>query len=341
MNEEKLDIVGIGNAIVDVLVSSDEGFLKDSKIEKGIMTLISKEDAERIYQTIKPEKQISGGSVANTIFSLSQMKVKTGYIGKVSDDELGKTFVEEMHSAETVYKTKPLTGEKDVSTSRCMVFVTPDADRTMCTYLGASNHITISDVDENLIKSASITYLEGYLFDREEAKKAFKHAADVAHKAGNKIALSLSDPFCVKRHHKEFVELVKDSVDILFANEDEIKAFYDTDEMPKVLDCCDLVVVTRGSKGAVISGKGREYLELPIKNKSIKVVDTTGAGDSYAAGFLYGYVKGMDLKTCGDIASVVAGEIVSQIGARPQRSLLNLLEESGLKPQKNYCCPKI
>jgi len=329
MSKEELDIVGIGNAIVDVFANVDENFLKENNIEKGIMTLISEADAEKIYGQIKPKKEISGGSVANTIFSLSQLNIKTGYIGKISDDKLGDTFTKEMRSAGTVYKTKPLLKEKEVSTSRCMVMVTPDADRTMCTYLGASSYITALDVDEDLIKSASITYLEGYLFDKEEAKKAFKYTAEIAHRVGKKIALSLSDPFCVKRHREEFLDLVENYVDILFANEEEIKALYNTDKIPTKMPHYDILVITRGAKGSVIASHS-EYLEIEPQTNKGKVVDTTGAGDSYAAGFLYGYIKGMDLRKCGEIASVVAGEVVSQIGARPQRSLLKILEDKGL-----------
>lgn len=318
MSKEQLDVVGIGNAIVDVLARAEDAFLQNSGINKGTMTLVDAAQAEALYAKMGPAMEMSGGSAANTIAALASLGGKGGYIGKVADDQLGAVFGHDIRANGVEYATAPLLGGP--STARCMIFVTPDAQRTMCTYLGACTQLTEADVDADMIARAQVTYLEGYLFDPEHAKQAFRRAADLAHAAGRKVALSLSDPFCVGRHHAEFLELVEKHVDILFANEAEYKALYDGQK-----PACDLAVVTRSEKGSVIFTPSAT---IEVKAEPVdKVVDTTGAGDLFAAGFLYGYTQGKPLAECGRIGSIAAGEIIAQMGARPQRSLAQLLKD--------------
>ncbi len=318
MSKEQLDVVGIGNAIVDVLARSEDAFLQNNGIHKGAMTLIDLAQTEALYAKMGPAMEMSGGSAANTIAAFASLGGAGGYIGKVAGDQLGHVFGHDIRASGVEYATAPLTG--GAPTARCMIFVTPDAQRTMCTYLGACTQLTVADVDADLIGRAQVTYLEGYLFDPEHAKEAFRHAADVAHAAGRKVALSLSDPFCVGRHHAEFLAFVEKHVDILFANEAEIEALYNGGK-PQ----CDLAVVTHGAKGSqIITPQGT----IEVKAEPVaQVVDTTGAGDLYAAGFLYGYTRGKPLAECGRIGSIAAGEIIAQLGARPQRSLAQLLKE--------------
>jgi sugar/nucleoside kinase (ribokinase family) len=323
MSKDNLDVVGIGNAIVDVLSQTDDAFLQNNRIHKGTMTLVELEQAEALYSKMGPAMEMSGGSAANTIAALASMGGSGGYIGKVAFDQLGEVFRHDIRSIGVAFDTPSLM--RGEPTARCMVFITPDAQRTMCTYLGASVWLTPNDLDKNLIERAKVTYLEGYLFDRDHAKKAFREAAALAHAAGRKVALTLSDPFCVERHHAEFLDLVKNHVDILFANEAEIMALYKTDKLSAVVPHCELAVITRSEKGSVIINKGRP-IEVRAEHVE-KVVDTTGAGDLYAAGFLYGYTRGRTLAECGRIASIAAAEIIGQVGARPQRSLAQLLKD--------------
>jgi len=324
MSKENLDVVGVGNAIVDILVHIDEGFLEDNDINKGTMTLIDHDKAEDIYSKMGPGTEMSGGSAANTIVALGAMGSKVGYIGKVADDVFGNIFRHDIKSTGIIYDTNYLQLE-NMPTSHCLILITPDAQRTMCTSLGASTYITPLDVDTDIIERASVTYLEGYLFDRGEAKNSFKMAAKLAHNAGKKVSLTLSDPFCVERHRKEFLELVENDIDILFANEAEIKALYQTNEIPNIMPQGSLAIVTRSEKGSLIINDS-EVIEVPAVAVD-KVIDTTGAGDLYAAGFLYGYTRGKKLAECGDIASLMAREIITQIGARAQIDLVKLLKD--------------
>ncbi|MCE9508267.1 MAG: adenosine kinase [Alphaproteobacteria bacterium] len=324
MSKDKLDVVGIGNAIVDVLCKTDDAFLKNNHIHKGTMTLIETDQAKALYAKMGPCIEMSGGSAANTVAAFASMGGKVGYIGKVADDQMGEVFRHDIRSTGVVYDTLPLLKE-DVPTSRCLIMITPDAQRTMCTNLGASVFFMPMDLDEKMIKNAQVTYLEGYLFDRAHAKQSFRMAAELAHAAGKKIALTLSDPFCVDRHRDDFLELVRSHVDILFANEAEIMSLYKTDSFPEALPHCELAVITRSEKGSVIISK-KETIEIPAEPVA-QVVDTTGAGDLYAAGFLYGYTRGKPLAQCGRIASIAAAEIIAQVGARPQRSLSQLLKD--------------
>lgn len=329
MSKETLDIVGIGNAIVDVLSKTNDSFIDDQQLAKGSMTLIEAEQADSLYEKMPPGMEMSGGSVANTIAAFASMGGKAGYIGKVSNDQLGKVFRHDISAAGVTYQTQPL--QDGPPTARCLIMITPDAQRTMCTYLGACVWITPSDLDAEMIGNAQVTYLEGYLFDRPRAKETFYKACEMAHAAGRKVALSLSDSFCVERHRAEFLSLVKDHVDILFANEDEIMSLYR--DQTKVFEeavyyasqDCEIAAVTRSEKGSmVIAGQERITVDAaPVE----KIIDTTGAGDLYAAGFLYGYTHGYSLKECAELGSMAAGEVISQVGARPQSDLKQLIAD--------------
>lgn len=326
MSKEPVEIVGIGNAIVDVLSRTEEDFLTTHQLNKGSMTLIEEEQAEALYQKMGPGTAVSGGSAANTIAAFAAMGGKAGFIGKVSNDQLGKVFHHDICATGVRFETATL--EDGPSTARCLILITPDAQRTMCTFLGACVWLAPSDLDEDMIANAAITYLEGYLFDRPHAKEAFLRACEMAHAAGKKVALSLSDSFCVERHRDEFLDLVQKHVDILFANEDEIKALYKVktfeEAVYNVREHCAIAALTRSEKGSVIIA-GAETIDVAAAPVA-KVVDTTGAGDMYAAGFLYGMTRDMPLAECGRLASLAAAEVISHVGARPQADLIALLQ---------------
>ena len=326
MSKEPVDIVGIGNAIVDVLSKTDDSFLLVNSLNKGAMTLIEEAQAETLYSKMGPGTEMSGGSAANTIAAFAAMGGKAGYIGKVSNDQLGKVFRHDICAAGVRFTTAPL--EDGPSTARCLILITPDAQRTMSTYLGACVWIAPSDLDEEMIAQASVTYLEGYLFDRPRAKQTFRRAAEVAHAAGKKVALSLSDSFCVERHREEFLDLVENHVDILFANESEIMSLYQTDDFDKavwkVREHCELAALTRSDKGSVIVTKSEDPIVVPAAPVE-KVVDTTGAGDMYAAGFLFGLTRNMPLAECGYLGSLAAAEVIAHVGARPQSDMAALV----------------
>jgi sugar/nucleoside kinase (ribokinase family) len=322
------DVVGIGNAIVDVVSHEEEAFIAANDLAKGAMTLISEERAQELYKKMGSCIEVSGGSAGNTMAGIASLGGKGAYIGKVRNDQLGEVFAHDIRAIGVDFTSKPLSDGP--STARCLVVVTPDAQRTMSTFLGACVSLSPDDIDENLISNAKVTYLEGYLWDRPSAKEAFLKAAKVAHDAGQKVSLTLSDSFCVDRHRDSFAELVEHHVDVLFANEDEIKSLYQCDTFEaaaaQVKGHCETVVLTRSEKGSTIL-RGSEVAEVaahPVE----KVLDTTGAGDLYAAGFLYGYTRGLALGECGRIASVCAAEIISHYGARPEASLREL---AGLK----------
>ncbi|MDE2337235.1 MAG: adenosine kinase [Alphaproteobacteria bacterium] len=327
MSKGNLDVVGIGNAIVDVLSKTDDAFLQNNGIRKGAMTLIEAAQAEALYDKMGTAVEVSGGSAANTAAALASLGSKAGFIGKVAHDQLGSVFRHDIRATGVTFETSPLV--KGVPTARCMILITPDAQRTMNTYLGACVYLSPEDLDEEMITGAQVTYLEGYLFDRDNAKRAFYKAAQLAHKANRKVALTLSDPFCVDRHREAFLDLVKEHVDILFANEAEIMSLYKVNDFDSAVAAArmqsELCVLTRSEKGSVIVSGG-EMVEIRAEPVA-KVVDTTGAGDLYAAGFLHGYTRKRDLKTCGRMAAVAAGEIIAQVGARPQRNLAELLKE--------------
>lgn len=318
---DKFDVLGIGNAIVDILTHVEDDFLTSEKLPKGGMMLVSDSEASAIYSKLGQGIECSGGSAANTIAGLASMGSRTAFIGKIHNDQLGKVFQHDIRSMGTTFHSEIETSGPP--TAHCLVLVTPDAERTMCTYLGACVNLTEDDIDEETVQSSKITYLEGYLWDPEPAKAAFRKAIKVAHDAGRKVALTLSDPFCVERHHKEFVELVKNDIDILFANEDEIKMLYGTDDLTEAANQlqqdCEIGAITYGAKGCIVTDKneighvqGRE-----VKN----LVDTTGAGDLFAAGFLQALSVGRGVGECGALGNLVASEVICHMGARPQIDL--------------------
>lgn len=323
MSDARFDVVGIGNAIVDVLSHENDEFLIRHGMTKGTMALIDADAADRLYDDMGAGIECSGGSAANTIAGLASLGGKGAFIGKVRDDQLGKVF---HHDIEAIGVHFPTTAATDgSSTARCLIHVTPDAERTMNTYLGACTELGPKDVDEDVVRASSVTYLEGYLWDKEEAKAAFVKASELAHDAGREVSLSLSDPFCVDRHRDSFLELVEGHVDILFANEDEIKHLYQVDNFDDALQHvrghCKIAALTRGSKGSVvISGDDVHIVDCdPVD----KVADTTGAGDAYAAGFLFGYTNGHadDLAHCARLGNIAAGSIIGHFGARPETPL--------------------
>ncbi len=328
----KFDVVGIGNAIVDIIATCDDEFLKQHDLPKGHMQLINTEQAEALYQAMGPGIESSGGSAANTMAGLASLGGRAAFIGKVADDQLGEVFRHDLTAAGVSYETAPTAGASGKPTARCLILVTPDGERTMNTYLGASVELGNGEVSQETIAAAGITYLEGYLFDPPEAKAAFFEAARMAADAGRKVALSLSDGFCVDRHRAAFRSLIKGGVDILFANEEEICSLYETTDFDEacrqVSNECRLAALTRGAKGSVIVFEGEM---IPVAAEPVsKVVDTTGAGDLYAAGFLYGLTRQLDLETSARLGGLAAAEIISHMGARPAVSLAKLVEDSGL-----------
>lgn len=321
MPDKTIDVTGIGNAIVDVISRTDDVFLDDNGIEKGAMNLVDAERSSQIYERMGPGLEMSGGSAANTIVGLAGFGGRGAYIGKVRDDPFGKVFRHDITAAGVRFDS--LNSTSGPATASCLVLVTPDAQRSMNTHLGACVDLGPEDVDEDLIKSSKVIYLEGYLWDPPRAKEAFLKAAAIAHASGGLVSLSLSDPFCVGRYRDEFRELVERHVDILFANEDEIISLYETPDFDGALGAirgqCQTVALTRGAKGSVVlSGDEVHILDA---EPAARVVDTTGAGDLYAAGFLYGYTQAMDPARCGRLGGIAAGEIISHFGARPEADL--------------------
>jgi sugar/nucleoside kinase (ribokinase family) len=319
-----LDVIGIGNAIVDVIARAEDSFVLAEGLAKGTMTLIDQSQGEALYQRMGSGVEVSGGSAANTMAGFASFGGQGGYIGKVRDDQLGEVFRHDIRAIGVHYDTTPAV--EGPSTARCLILVTPDAQRTMATFLGVSVELGPQDLDAAAIGSAQITYLEGYLFDKPRAKEAFVEAARVAHGKGRKVALTLSDPFCVNRHKAEFKALVADHVDILFANEAELLALTDAGDFDEAVATvrthCEVAAVTRGAKGSAVIADGK-VLAVPAEPIDT-LVDTTGAGDLYAAGFLFGYTHGQDLHGCGALGSLAAAEIISHIGARPEKSLKEL-----------------
>ncbi len=328
MSEPTLGIVAVGNALVDVLSQVSDEFIKNQSeqygMEKGAMTLIDDARALELYGQMDDGMETSGGSAANTMAGFASFGGKGGFIGKVADDALGKTFQNDIRSLGIQFDTQPLV--MGAPTGRCLILVTPDAERTMNTFLGASVELGDDDVDAELIAQAKVTYLEGYLYDRDQAKRAFVKAAEAAHNYGHRVSLTLSDPFCVDRHRHDFLGLVENHVDILFANEEEIKSLYMQqdfeDAKSAVREKCEIAVLTRGAQGAVVLADGKEF-EIPAA-PVVQVIDTTGAGDQFAAGFLYGFTEGLSIEQCGQLGALAAGEVISHIGPRPLVSLADL-----------------
>jgi sugar/nucleoside kinase (ribokinase family) len=324
MVQADFDVIGIGNAIVDVLSHSDDAFLTQNGLTKGAMALIDATQAERLYEKMGPGVECSGGSAANTIACLASLGAKGAFIGKVKDDGLGRIFAHDIKAVGVDFSSDLATDGP--STARCLILVTDDAQRTMNTFLGACVNLGPDDIDPDYIARGAVTYLEGYLWDPDHAKEAFLKASMAAHKAERQVALSLSDAFCVDRHRKSFQDLVEHHVDILFANEEEIKSLYEVDTFDAALQCvrdkCTVAALTRGEKGSVIIA-GNE-IHVVDAQKIDRVVDTTGAGDAYAAGFLFGYTKEFDMGTCARLGSICAAEVISHYGARPEADLADL-----------------
>ena len=328
MASDPVDVVGVGNAIVDVISQSTDGFLAEEGLTKGSMALIDVDRAVELYGRMGPGVESSGGSAANTIAGLASFGATVAYVGRVRDDQLGAVFAHDIRSLGVAFDVPAATSGPP--TARCLILVTPDAERTMNTFLGASALLAPDDVDEEVVARARIVYCEGYLWDVDQAKAAIRKAMDVAGRNGNHVAFALSDGFCVDRHRAEFLELCSGPVDILFANEAEILSLYETDDFDEALQRArrdvKVACLTRSEKGSVIVAGDEVHVvdAQPVD----QVVDTTGAGDLYASGFLYGMVAGHDLATCGRLASLAAAEVVSHVGARPLVSLRELATDA-------------
>jgi sugar/nucleoside kinase (ribokinase family) len=324
MTEPTYDILGIGNAIVDVVARAEDTFLSRHDMHKGAMILIDAPTADSIYAAMPSGQESSGGSAANTCAVAAGLGAKVAYIGKVADDQLGAAFRHDIKAVGVHFPTAPLSG--GAPTARCLILVTPDGQRTMNTFLGACVTLGEDDVDPALVAASAVTYLEGYLFDPPAAQAAFRKAAAAAHAAGRRVALSLSDAFCVNRHRAAFLDLVANHVDILFANETEITALYERNTFEEAAEAArkdvDLAALTRSEAGSLII---RGTQTVTVAAHPTKVVDTTGAGDAYAAGFLAGLTSGKSLEVCGRMGSIAASEIISHYGARPETDLRKLM----------------
>jgi sugar/nucleoside kinase (ribokinase family) len=331
MTSARYDVLGIGNAIVDVIARTEEDFLLKQGMRKGAMTLIDETRAEAIYDAMGPAVETSGGSAANTIVGLASLGARAAFVGKVKNDILGRAFAHDIRAAGVAFDTAPASAGP--STGRCYVLVTPDGERTMNTYLGAAQDLHPGDIDADAIAASAITYLEGYLWDPKHAKDAFLKAAKVAHDAGRKVALTLSDAFCVDRWRDEFLQLMRSrTVDLIFANEAELHSLYQTADFDAAVKALradiDVAVVTRSEKGCIIVNP--DEIEAVSAFPIERVVDTTGAGDLFAAGFLCGLARGADDRACGHLGALAAAEIIQHLGARPETSLKDLARENGL-----------
>ncbi len=323
MTSPRFDVLGIGNAIVDILAHADDALIQRLKLDKGHMRLIDAAEVTRLYEAMGPAVEISGGSAANTIAGVASFGGKGAFIGRVADDDFGKVFRHDIRSIGVSFSSEPArTGSP---TARSLILVTPDGQRTMSTFLGAAAELGPAEIIAEPIEAAAITYLEGYLFDRPEAKAAFHRAAGIARKAGRRVALTLSDGFCVERHRADFLELIRGKIDIVLANTQELEALYQTsfeDACRRIAAEAPLAAVTRSEEGSLIL-KGSERVEVPAEPIG-KLVDTTGAGDLYAAGFLLGQARELGLRQCGQLASIAAAEAIQHLGARPEVALSSL-----------------
>jgi sugar/nucleoside kinase (ribokinase family) len=321
---DDIDVVGVGNALVDVLSHESDEFLRRHRLVKGTMQLIDEGRARDLYGAMGPSVEVSGGSAANTIVGVASFGGRAHYVGKVRDDQLGEVFAHDLRSTGVGYDTPA--ARRGPSTGRCLIMVTPDAQRTMNTFLGASVDLGPDDIDPDLITRARILYLEGYLFDPPQAQEAFRVAAGIARAAGRLVALTLSDPFCVDRHRDAFRALVEGYVDVLFANEAEIRSLYEVDDFDAALQRVRwqtrIAALTRSARGSVVVAEDEVHVidACPID----RLVDTTGAGDLYASGFLFGLSRDLDVATCGRLGSLAAAEVISHVGARPMTPLARL-----------------
>ena len=324
------DVVGIGNAIVDVISHGDDSFLDNMGITKGIMQLIERDRAELLYGAMSDRVQTPGGSVANTIAGIGTLGLKTAFLGKVKDDALGKFYASGMQEGGTDFPNPPDT-DAQAPTSRSMIFVSPDGERSMNTYLGAGADFDKDDIPAGVASSTRFVFLEGYLFDKPEGKEAFLAAAAQCRDAGGKTGITLSDPFCVDRHREDFKALIANDMDYVFGNEEEWQSLYQTDDLDAALSqaaaMCETVICTRsGDPVVVIQGEAR--VEVPVER--ITPVDATGAGDQFAAGFIYGMATGQDLETCGKMGVAAAAEVIRHVGPRPKRPLKEIFAAQGL-----------
>jgi sugar/nucleoside kinase (ribokinase family) len=319
------DVVGLGNALVDVIAQTNDAFLEQQQLVKGSMALVDTDRAVALYGALQGGVEMSGGSAANTMCGIASFGGRAAYIGKVADDALGDTFSSDMKAVGVDFKRPQ--GGNSVPTGRCIIAVTPDAQRTMNTFLGISSLLTPADLDQGAIAAGAVLYLEGYLYDQPEAKIAFRAAAEIAHQHNRQVSLTLSDSFCVDRHRADFRALISDEIDILFGNEAELLALYETDTfefaVTQLRQDCSVAAITRSELGSVVVTKDGvvEVAAQPVD----QVIDTTGAGDLYAAGFLYGYTRGMSLRACATLGHIAAAEVISHVGPRPQIALSSLL----------------
>ncbi len=324
------DVAAIGNAIVDVIAPAGEGFLQSESLVKGSMQLIDEARGVDLYSRMAKGLETSGGSAGNTIAGIASLGGRAAYLGKVAPDTLGDTFAHDMRAIGVHFDTAPLVGGP--ATARCLINVTPDGQRTMCTYLGASTELTPEDVPTALIEQSAIVYLEGYLFDPSDARRAFAKAAGIAHSANRLIGITLSDSFVVERHRGELLGFIEGQADIVFANEDEVKALFQTDDFDlaaaKLGAITNIAAITRGEQGSLILA-GVNSHRIPADHVD-KVVDTTGAGDQYAAGVLYGLAKGLSFDVCGQLGSMAAAEVIGHFGPRPEQNLRSLAIAKGL-----------
>lgn len=330
MTNIRFDVVALGNAIVDVIAPVEESFLADWKIERDAMSLIDEPRAEALTGAAKGTEH-PGGSAANTAAGIASFGARAGYLSKVADDRLGEVFRKDMIASGIPFNTAPLIGGP--ATARSIIFVTPDGGRSMNTFLGATVMFSPDDVDAEMVAGAGIVYLEGYLFDRDEAKASFVHAAEIARAAGRKVSLTLSDSFCVDRHRDSFRHLIKNHVDVLFANEAELLSLYETDDYPAAVEALrtdsPLAAITRGENGSMIIAEGADPISVPAEPID-KVVDTTGAGDQYAAGFLFGLSRDLPLAICARLGHIAAAEVISHYGPRPETSYRELALKAGV-----------
>jgi sugar/nucleoside kinase (ribokinase family) len=329
---EPFDVVAIGNAIVDVLAHASDDFLADHGMPKGGMILIDTKTAEWITEGLNPTDQVAGGSAGNTVACAASLGAKVGFVGKVADDELGRIYRASMTDTGVAMTTAPL--ENDLPTGRCLIAVTPDAERSMATYLGAAGRVSEADIDEDVIGAAAITYFEGYLFEGAEPRSAFEKACAIARAKGRKTALTLSDVGVVERNRDALLAFIETHVDLVFANEDEARALFGNHDTPVALAdamgrLVDFGAVTQSERGSMVFGPGRPVEEVPAVAPA-RLVDTTGAGDAYAGGFLYGFTRDMPLKQCATLGSMAASEVISHMGPRPETSLGEMAKARGL-----------
>lgn len=327
----KFDVLCIGNAIVDIIARCDEAFLTDNEIIKGAMNLIDTDRAELLYSRMGPAIETSGGSAGNTAAGIASFGGSAAYFGKVSSDQLGKIFTHDIRAQGVHFDTNPLDGTPP--TARSMIFVTPDGERSMNTYLGACVELGPDDIEADVVANSKVTYFEGYLWDPPLAKDAIRLCAEIAHKNGREVSMTMSDSFCVGRYRDEFLDLMRSgTVDIVFANSDEVKSLYETDDFEDAAQQlgrdCRIAIITRSELGSVVLSDGERFDIDPIAVR--EVVDTTGAGDLYAAGFLHGYAQGKPLEVCGKMGSLAAGLVIQQMGPRPQLSLKDAARDAGL-----------